>query len=195
MNTKTDYLKINRESWDARTMVHVDSEFYGTAEILAGKTTLNSSELALLGNIQDKKILHLQCHFGLDSISLSRMGASVTGVDFSEKAIEQARVLSQKVKEEIDFICSDVYELKLNQTFDIIFSSYGVIGWLPDMDKWAKIISSHLKHGGKFVFVEFHPVVWMFDNKFEKIEYDYAKKDEIIEEESGPTLIGKLNLI
>ncbi len=185
MTNKTDYLNINRKSWDARTLVHVHSKFYGMNEVLDGKSTLNDIELQLLGNLKGKSILHLQCHFGLDSISLARLGAQVTGVDFSQKAIEQALELNKKTGQNANFIFSDVYELNLAERFDFIFTTYGVIGWLPDMDRWAKIISKHLKPGGKLIFVEFHPIVWMFDNKFKYIAYNYSKAEEIIEDEKG----------
>jgi 2-polyprenyl-3-methyl-5-hydroxy-6-metoxy-1,4-benzoquinol methylase len=185
MKNDSEYIKVNKQSWDQRTQVHVDSEFYNVKDFLKGKSSLNEIELALLPDVRDKNILHLQCHFGMDTISLSRMGAKMTGVDFSLAAIENAIKLSQEAGQEIEYVCSDVYELDLKNSFDMIFSSYGVIGWLPDMDKWARTISSHLKKNGKFIFVEFHPVVWMFDTKFEKVAYKYSKDQEIIETETG----------
>jgi ubiquinone/menaquinone biosynthesis C-methylase UbiE len=148
---------------------------------------LNSIELELLGDVSGKTILHLQCHFGQDSISLSRLGASVTGVDLSDKAIESAQKIAKETHSTTTFICCDIYDLPnhLNKQFDIVFTSYGTIGWLPDLDKWAKIVSKFLKPGGQFVFVEFHPVVWMFDDNFEKIGYNYFNSGAIIESESG----------
>jgi SAM-dependent methyltransferase len=85
------------------------------------------------------------------------------------------------------FICCDIYDLPyhLNEEFDIVFTSYGTIGWLPDLDKWATIVSNFLKPSGKFVFVEFHPVVWMFDDNFEKIGYNYFNSGAITEAENG----------
>ncbi len=185
MEDNRDYIKINKSNWNERARIHVDSEFYNVKDFLTGKSSLNEIEINLLGDIRDKSILHLQCHFGMDSLSMARMGASVTGIDFSESAIEEAIKLSESLGIKVQFICSDLYDLALPEKFDIIFSSYGVIGWLPDMKKWASIIASHLKPGGKFVFVEFHPVVWMFDNHFREIEYSYFKDQAIIETESG----------
>jgi ubiquinone/menaquinone biosynthesis C-methylase UbiE len=143
--------------------------------------------LELLGDINGKSILHLQCHFGQDTISLSRLGASVTGVDLSDKAIESAKQLAKETNSDATFICCDIYDLllHLDKQFDIVFTSYGTIGWLPDINKWANIVSMFLKPGGKFVFVEFHPVVWMFDDNFEKIDYRYFNTGAIIESESG----------
>lgn len=154
---------------------------------LQGKTSLNEIELNLLGDIQGKSILHLQCHFGQDTISLSRLGATATGVDLSDKAIESARKIAKDTHSDAEFICCDIYDLPnhLDEKFDIVFTSYGVIGWLPDLDKWAKIVSSFLKPDGQFVFVEFHPVVWMFDDDFDKIAYRYFNSGAILESESG----------
>lgn len=187
MTPETDYLKINKELWNKRTEAHLKSDFYDVQGFLKGNSSLNDIELKLLGNIEGKSILHLQCHFGQDTISLSRMGAEVTGVDFSDKAIESANELATKTNTNASFICCNIYDLPqyLTKQFDIVFTSYGTIGWLPDIDKWAQIISRFLKPGGKFVFAEFHPVIWMFDDDFEKIEYNYFKSAAIIETEEG----------
>ena len=187
MKKEDNYLAINKKAWNDKTDIHVNSAFYNMPAFLEGKSSLNSIELDLLGDVTGKKILHLQCHFGQDTISLSRMGAEVTGVDFSEKAIETARELSEKTGATARFICSDIYSLHehLHEEFDIVFTSYGTIGWLPDLEKWAQTVSRFLKPEGIFVFAEFHPVVWMFDNDFNKIAYRYFKSDAIIETELG----------
>ena len=187
MKKEDNYIAINRQSWNNRVQSHMNSDFYDLEGFLKGNTSLNSIELELLGDIKNKHILHLQCHFGQDSLSLGRLGAHVTGVDLSDKAVESAIELANKTKIDANFICSDIYELPkcLDKQFDIVFTSYGTIGWLPDLDKWAKIVAKYLKPGGKFVFVEFHPVVWMFDDDFEKIAYHYFNKEVIIETEKG----------
>ena len=187
MDKNTNYLDVNRKSWNNKTEVHLHSEFYNLDDFRKGKSSLNSIELDLLGDIKGKSILHLQCHFGQDSMSLSRLGADVTGVDFSDKAIAYAKSIAEELNLNTTFICSDVYHLPshLNETYDIVYTSYGVIGWLPDLDKWAKVISHFLKPNGKLVFVEFHPFVWMYDNDFKNITYNYFKSDPIIELESG----------
>ncbi len=187
MNKENNYIEINRESWNNRTDVHLKSEFYDLDHFIKGKTSLNSIELELLGEVKGKTILHLQCHFGQDTISLSRLGAEVTGVDLSDKAIESAKQIAKETNSNADFICCDIYDLPnhLKEEFDIVFTSYGTIGWLPDLDKWAKIVSRYLKPNGKFVFVEFHPVVWMFDDNFQKIGYNYFNSGAIVESESG----------
>lgn len=187
MSEEIDYLKVNQLSWNNRVDTHIDSAFYDLPNFLNGQTSLNNIELVLLGNIEGKSILHLQCHFGQDSISLSRLGAEVTGVDLSDKAIERAKEIALKTNSSATFICCDVYDLPnhLDKQFDIVFTSYGTIGWLPDMQKWAKIVSRFLKPTGHFVFVEFHPVVWMFDDNFEQIGYNYFNRGAIVETETG----------
>lgn len=187
MNSELNYLQINRQSWNNRTDTHLKSEFYDLDGFMKGKTSLNSIELDLLGDIKGKTILHLQCHFGQDTISLSRLGAEVTGVDLSDKAIESAKQIANDTHSNAKFICCNVYDLPnhLEEQFDIVFTSYGTIGWLPDLEKWAKIVSKYLKPNGQFVFVEFHPVVWMFDDNFEKIGYNYFNSGAIVESESG----------
>jgi len=182
-----NYLEKNKDSWNRRTDYHVDSEFYDVKGFLQGNTSLKSIELGLLGDVKNKSVLHLQCHFGQDTLSLARMGAEVTGVDLSDNAIKNANLLAEKANLKGEFICCDVYSLPvhLDKQFDIVFTSYGTIGWLPDLDKWAKIISHYLKPGGRFVFAEFHPVVWMFDNDFERVDYSYFNVAPIIEIESG----------
>lgn len=182
-----DYLSLNKQAWNQRTSVHVDSEFYDNKAFLAGKSSLNEIELSLLGEVDGLDILHLMCHFGQDTISLARMGADVVGVDLSDKAIFQAQLLAEKLNAKASFINCDLYSLPqfLDKSFDIVFSTYGTIGWLPDIDKWAAIVSKYLKPGGRFVFVEFHPVVWMFDNDFDKITYDYFNSEPIVELENG----------
>jgi 2-polyprenyl-3-methyl-5-hydroxy-6-metoxy-1,4-benzoquinol methylase len=187
MNPEQNYIEINRQSWNNRTDTHLKSEFYDLNGFLNGNSSLNDIELSLLGDIKGKTILHLQCHFGQDTISLSRLGANVTGVDLSDKAIESAKQIAKETQSNAEFICCDIYELynHLDKKFDIVFTSYGTIGWLPDLDKWAKIVSEFLKPNGQFVFVEFHPVVWMFDDNFERIGYRYFNSGAILETEVG----------
>lgn len=186
-NNTTDYIAVNRQSWNARVEPHTTSEFYDVAGFKLGNTSLNAIELALLGDVAGKSILHLQCHFGQDSLSLARMGGKVTGVDFSDKAIAQAQQLNTELALDAEFVCCDVYDAPnhINQQFDMVFTSYGTIGWLPDMERWAGVVAHFLKPGGRFVFVEFHPVVWMFDDNFERVAYNYFKDEAIVEITDG----------
>lgn len=182
-----DYLKTNQQLWDDKTKVHLNSDFYDVEAFKKGQSSLNPIELSLLGDIRGKRILHLQCHFGLDSMSLSRMGAKVTAIDLSGMAIKQANNLKNNLGLDTKFIQSDVYSLneKLDDKFDIIFTSYGVLGWLPDMKKWAEVVKHFLKPNGKLILVEFHPVVWMFSYDYKNISYAYSSAVPIIETTKG----------
>ncbi len=154
-----DYLAINKQAWDARTQVHTESRFYDVAGFLQGASSLQSIELSELA-VKGKSLLHLQCHFGLDTLSWAREGAKVTGVDLSSTAIEQAQHLALKTKLNGQFICSDVYSIEdhITETFDLVYTSYGAIIWLPDLTRWAETIAARLKPGGQFYMVEFHPL-------------------------------------
>lgn len=187
MKPEDNYVEINKHSWNNKVDIHLNSEFYNLDGFLKGQTSLNSIELGKLGDLTGKSILHLQCHFGQDTISLGRLGANATGVDLSDKAIENAKRIAQETHSNAKFICCDIYDLPkyLDEQFDIVFTSYGTIGWLPDLDKWAKVISRFLKPNGQFVFVEFHPVVWMFDDNFDKIGYRYFNSGAIVETVEG----------
>lgn len=177
------YFDANKSLWNGKTPVHKDSEFYDVDGFLKGKTTLNEIELDALGDIKGKKILHLQCHFGLDSLSLSRLGAKVTGIDFSEAAINVANELNDKAGLDAQFHCCNVYEVSkiIQNKFDIIYTSYGVLVWLPDLNKWANTIFEKLEPGGFFYIVEFHPVLMMLDDD-NNLKYDYFNKSEPVEE-------------
>ncbi len=181
------YIDINRQLWNERVTPHTESEFYDVPGFKSGKTSLMPIELKQLGAVKGKKLLHLQCHFGMDTLSLSRMGAQTTGVDFSEKAIEMARNLNETLQLDARFICCNVYDLPqhLDEQFDLVFCSYGVVGWLEDLTAWGKIVSRYLKPGGVFHLIEFHPVIWMFDDDFQKPSFSYFNVEPIVEETSG----------
>ena len=185
--TESNYIAANKALWNNKTEVHYDSDFYNVPNFIDGESSLKNIELELLGDISGLKVLHLQCHFGQDTISLERLGASVTGVDLSDKAISKAIELAKTCDSNPQFICCDLYDLPqhLEDEFDIVFTSYGTIGWLPDMDRWAAIISQFLKPGGRFIFAEFHPAVWMFDDNFQSIAYRYFNSGAIVETEVG----------
>ena len=182
-----NYLEINKASWGEKLAPHLASAFYDMKAFMAGKSSLKQIELDLLGDVSGKRILHLQCHFGQDSISLSRMGAKVTAVDFSEKSIAKAKELAKGLEVDTEFVCSDIYELRnnLSDKFDVVFTSYGTVIWLPDTQKWANVISHFLAPNGHFVFVDFHPVVWMYGDDLKEVIYKYSSSDAIVEDEEG----------
>jgi ubiquinone/menaquinone biosynthesis C-methylase UbiE len=179
-------VRSNRELWDKLARVHFNSSFYDVQGFCNGKSSLVEIASELLGDVRGKSILHLQCHFGLDTLSLARLGASVTGVDFSAVAIEHARALNDQLGLNAKFIQCDVNELDrfLEGEFDIVFASFGVIGWHSDLMKWAAIVSRFLKKDGQFCFAEFHPVLWMLSDDHSKIVYSYFQSEPIIENET-----------
>lgn len=183
MNNFENEFNENKNAWNLKTPVHVNSDFYDMESFRSGKTSLRHIELDELGNIQDKSLLHLQCHFGQDTLSLARLGAEVTGIDFSETAIDKAKKLSTELNIPADFFCSNVYNTGnyISRQFDIVFTSYGVIGWLPDLANWAKVIKDSLKTGGIFYIVEFHPFIWMMDDNFERFEFSYFHSEKPLE--------------
>ena len=184
-----DYLSVNRNAWDTRTDQHLDSDFYDVEGWLEGATSLKGIELPLLGDLAGQRVLHLQCHFGQDTLSMARMGADVTGLDLSPRAIEEANKLAARAGLKATFVEGDVYAAPtlIEGKFDTIFVSYGTIGWLPDIKRWAKVIAHFLAPGGRFVFVEFHPALWMLDENFEAIKWRYFNGDPVVEEEGTYT--------
>jgi len=186
------YIQINKESWNQRTPIHINSDFYNNNDFIKGENSLKPIELNAIGNVQEKSLLHLQCHFGQDSISFARIGAEVTAIDFSDIAINEAKKLSKATNTHVNFIESDVLNLNLNKKFDIVFASYGTIGWLPDLSKWATTISTHLKSGGIFLLTEFHPFLEMI--KDNEQNYFYNPKPNI-EIQKGTYTDGGDNLI
>jgi SAM-dependent methyltransferase len=157
------YLKINREMWNDWASLHAKSEFYNVEGFKKGRCTLYPVELEEMGDISGKTLLHLQCHFGLDTLSWARRGARVTGVDFSDKAINIAHSLSKELDIEAEFVCANIYDLpeNLSGKFDIVYTSAGVLCWLPDLKRWGEIIAHFLKPGGFFYILEGHPFMNM----------------------------------
>ncbi|HKJ07115.1 MAG TPA: methyltransferase domain-containing protein [Flavobacteriaceae bacterium] len=179
----------NKETWNKKVAFHKESDFYNVNSFLKGKTSLNALELEELGSVKNKSLLHLQCHFGLDTLSWARLGAKCIGIDISEEAIKKAQELASQLKLNSTFKACNVYDVskEIKQTFDIVFTSYGVVGWLPNLEIWAKIIAEKLNKGGVFYMAEFHPIVWMFDYLEEqpKIKYPYSGSEAIYEEYKG----------
>ena len=158
-------LLTNRRNWNERTPVHAATEFYDVEGFKAGRVTLTDVERREVGDVDGKTLLHLQCHFGLDTMSWARLGATVTGVDFSDAAIDLARSLNDELELHTRFIHADVYDLPdvFDEEFDVVFTSYGVLVWLPHLDRWAAVIHRLLKPGGTFYIVEFHPFLDAFE--------------------------------
>lgn len=182
----TDYFTSNQSLWNRLTEINSRSEFYDVEGFKAGASSLREPELTEVGDVAGKRLLHLQCHFGMDTLSWARRGAQVTGVDFSDEAITLARSLGQELSIAATFIRSNIYDLSAHeelrdQQFDIVFTSYGVLTWLPDIRRWAQVVHRFLKPGGIFYVVEFHPFVWMFDDartEALRLKYPYFHTEE-----------------
>lgn len=159
-----DYVASNKELWDEWVGINAGSAFYDVAGFKRAPTPLDTEVLDGLGDFAGKSVLHLQCHFGIDTIRLRLAGAArAVGVDYSGKAIALARTLAAEMGVDAGFVERDVLALDLAEQFDIVFTSYGVIGWLPELAPWGRVIARHLKPGGRFFIIEGHPTMWMFD--------------------------------
>ena len=177
-----EYFKVNKNAWNQKVCFDITSDYYNIKGFKDGKNSLYPLDIQLLGNIKGKRILHLQSYLGLDSISLSRMGAKVTAVDFCTKAINFAQSLSKDLDVDTKFICSNIYNIGnlVLEQFDIIYMSYGAICWLPDIDKLIKKVKTFLKPNGEFVLVDFHPLAISFDLlREESIKYSYFNQKDI----------------
>jgi len=164
---KHHQIEQNRARWDEVVDIHVSSDFYRVAEFKAGHSALDPIVLSELGDVAGQKLLHLQCHFGLDTLSLARLGASVTGLDFSPKAIAAARNLAEETGINARFVEGRVEQAPglAGTDFDIVFTSWGVLVWLPDVNLWAQTIARCLKPGGRFYIAEGHPILWIFEDQ------------------------------
>jgi SAM-dependent methyltransferase len=168
MTLRKDLHEANRHSWNEATKAHNSHKGDQARFLRDGGSTLFPEELELLGDLTGKRLAHLQCNAGQDTLSLARLGADVTGIDISDEAIAFARRLSSDSGIPATFVRSDVYDwldetIENGETYDIVFCSYGALIWLSDLDRWACAIARILRPGGFFATVEFHPIAQMFD--------------------------------
>ncbi|WP_222841971.1 class I SAM-dependent methyltransferase [Cystobacter ferrugineus] len=173
---KKNLHEANRLSWNAATRAHNSHKGDQARFLREGGSTLFPEELELLGDLRGRSLLHLQCNSGQDTLSLAARGALVTGVDISDEAISFARRLSADSGLPGTFERADVYDWLASAPparYDLVFSSYGAISWLSDLGPWAEGISRVLEPGGRFVLVEFHPVLWLFDEKL-RLAFPYS---------------------
>jgi SAM-dependent methyltransferase len=154
----------NRTAWNEMTDVHFKHPDYRVKEFLDGRSTLKTIELDELGDVNGKKLLHLMCQFGLDTLSWARRGAIVTGVDISDKSIERANKLKEKTGLPAKFVRSDVLDLvgKIDDKFDVVFQSYGIHCWISDINQWAQVIAHYLRPGGIFYIIDDHPIIHIY---------------------------------
>jgi SAM-dependent methyltransferase len=162
-------VRSNRRLWDAWTKIHVGSAFYDVASFRNGERPIRIAdyEREEVGTVDGRTLLHLQCHFGLDTLSWARLGATVTGMDFSDEAIGAARALAAELEIPATFVRSDLYELSevLDEQFDIVYTSGGVLGWLPDIAAWGRVAAQFVRPGGFLYVTEIHPVADVFENE------------------------------
>lgn len=161
------YLEHNRALWNEWATINARSEFYDLASFKKGGIRLHEFELEEVGPVEGRSLLHLQCHIGTDTLSWARLGARVTGLDFSENSLTEARALADELGIEARFVQSNVFDAVDalgGEQFDIVYTSRGVLGWLPDVPQWAQVVSKCLKPGGVFFIHEMHPFLYVFDD-------------------------------
>ncbi len=179
----------NRRSWNAATVAHNSHKGNQIRFFQEGGSTLFPEERQLLGNIKHENVLHLQCNCGQDSLSLARLGANVTGVDISDQAIDFARGLATRTSINAEFHRADLYDWLVEtaatgQRFDVVFCSYGAVCCLSDLQLWARLVSGVLTKGGRFITVDFHPVLYMFDEDGQ-LRYPYSSHGDSVQDEQG----------
>ncbi len=194
-----DYVAVNKANWDERAPEHFASPDYQVSEFLADPEHLSRVvrfDLPLLGDISGLKGVHLQCHIGTDTISLARLGASMTGVDFSAPALEAARDLASKTGADAVFVESDVYSAPDaigREAFDFVFTGIGAICWLPSIRRWAEVVVAVLKPGGRLFIREGHPMLWSIedprDDKLLVVDFPYFEREEATVYDEGGTYV------
>ncbi|MAC19797.1 MAG: SAM-dependent methyltransferase [Phycisphaerae bacterium] len=172
---KPEHLDANRRHWDERVSLHAASDFYDVKGFLDGESTLRDFETEELGPVSGRSLLHLQCHFGLDSLSWARRGARVTGLDFSRTAIRAAEDLARRSGLDSSFVHGDVLNAAriLGRRFDVVYTGLGAICWIDDLERWASQINALLHPGGTFYLVEFHPFTDVFGERDLTVEASY----------------------
>ncbi len=180
---------LNRRWWDERVPLHVESEFYDVDAFRAGEDPPHSAwTFDEVGDVAGLDLVHLQCHFGMDTLSLARRGARVTGLDFSAPAVEQARRLASEVGIEATFVEADVHDAAaaLGRTFDVVYTGIGALGWLPDVRRWAGVVASLVRPGGFLYLAEIHPFATLFADGEQRIAYPYLEhEDPLVFDEPG----------
>jgi SAM-dependent methyltransferase len=194
--TERDWRAVNRAHWDEKVPLHVGPRGYDLTDLRAGHGALNAIEEAELGSVDGQRILHLQCHFGRDTLILAQRGATVVGLDFSAPAIEAARALATELRlaDCARFVRADLYDackaIPEPAGFDRVFVTWGAITWLPDIFRWAEIVTFFLKPGGTLYLAEAHPAALVFDDAAAQADgrpgffAPYFSRDAVVIEEA-----------
>lgn len=185
----TDWRAANRANWDDRVPIHVAGSFYDVPGFVAGRDTLRDFELAEVGDVNGRTLLHLQCHIGLDTLSWARRGATVTGLDFSAPAVEVAGNLAAQVGvSTARFVTAEMYEAVdalAAQTFDIVYTGFGALCWLPDLARWARTAAALVAPGGFLYLAEYHPFADVLAEDGRTVEHDYFRRDPLVVDAPG----------
>lgn len=185
-------LDANRTNWDERVAIHMASRFYNVDRWIQTRPGPRPRETAVLGDVAGQDLVHLQCHFGLDTLAWANAGARVTGVDFSPEAVRSARELAERIGQEdrSTFVCANVYdaaEVLAPQTFDIVYVSLGALPWLPSVGRWADQVAALARPGGRLYLHEIHPTAWALDRESPAFAYTYFEEPEPFVEDSPDT--------
>ena len=182
----SDYITLNKANWDERAPLHAASAGYETQALVDDPAHLSEVvrfDLPLLGDISGAKGVHLQCHIGTDTLSLARLGAQMTGLDFSPAAIVQARLLAQRAGANLEFVEANVFEAAEalpRESFDLVYTGIGALNWLPSIERWANSVASLLKPGGRLFIREGHPVLYALNDDRQDalvIEHAYFERE------------------
>lgn len=180
------YFDANLARWDESVAIHAASRGYDLEGYLKGEKTLYAVEMDEVGDVSGKTLLHLQCHFGMDTLNWARLGATVTGLDFSPEAIARARRLAEEIGiEDARFIETNIYDAPsvLQEQFDVVYTGIGALNWLPDIRDWARVASGYVKPGGFLYLYEGHPMLWSLDEDRAElpfqVKYPYFEGDPI----------------
>jgi 2-polyprenyl-3-methyl-5-hydroxy-6-metoxy-1,4-benzoquinol methylase len=179
---------LNRAWWDERVPLHVTSDFYDVEGFKAGGNTLRPFELEELGDVSGRSLVHLQCHFGLDTLSWARLGARVTGLDFSNPAVEAARAVAAETGLDAEFVTASVYDAPAaldERRFDIVYTGLGALNWLSDIERWAAVVADLVAPGGCLYLSEFHPIADIFGDDNLTIEHDYFQTEPLTFDDPG----------
>lgn len=194
----SDYITLNKANWDERAPLHAASADYETQALVDDPTHLSEVvrfDLPLLGDISGARAVHLQCHIGTDTLSLARLGAHMTGLDFSPAAIVQARLLAQRAGANLNFVEANVFEAAEalpRESFDLVYTGIGALNWLPSIERWANAVASLLKPGGRLFIREGHPVLYALNDDRQDalvIEHAYFERETPLVLDSEQTYV------
>jgi SAM-dependent methyltransferase len=186
--TNSEWFAANRSMWDERVPIHVESDFYDVDAFRARPDRIRPFEAAEVGDVTGRDLVHLQCHFGLDTMSWATRGARAVGLDFSTSAVDSARTLAADLAIAADFVEANVYdavEALDGRTFDIVYTGIGALNWLPDIERWAEVVAALVRPGGFLYLAEFHPILWTFGWKDLTVENDYFDDRPFFDDEPG----------